>query len=300
MDVGSAHQARAHNLLDDARRCQEQGNLERARALAHKALTLQPDCAATHSLLGCIHQQLGHDATARLHFRAALAVTPPTEEATASVAARPKANPWMTIIALGCILFSGLATLFAFLPSAQKTQHAALLETRKAQPTPSISPEWSWTMPTPRPSPVQNPTQPVTPISDTHVTPTDSELPPAPPSGTILGPVARNRTGAPAGEPTLDQADQASFRGDFDQAATMYEALLRRDPANPRIHQDLAWCYQRLGNSDKATQHLSDAIHGYQSLLVDDPQNSAAQRGITACQAALRALHSSREMADTP
>ncbi|OPZ80928.1 MAG: hypothetical protein BWY76_03198 [bacterium ADurb.Bin429] len=76
----------------------------------------------------------------------------------------------------------------------------------------------------------------------------------------------------------------------------MYEALLRASESpNPRIHQDLAWCYQQLGNSGKATQHLTEAVRGYQRVLVDDPQNAAAQHGIAACQAALRALRVSRE-----
>ncbi|HOF88556.1 MAG TPA: hypothetical protein PLZ36_10700, partial [Armatimonadota bacterium] len=79
------------------------------------------------------------------------------------------------------------------------------------------------------------------------------------------------------------------------------ESLLRAsETPNPRLHQDLAWCYQQLGNSGKATQHLGEAVRGYQRVLMDEPHNAAAQHGIAACQAALRSLRASRENAALP
>jgi hypothetical protein len=296
-DAELPRQERARVLMEEAERCQAAGALECARQLAHEALTLRPDCPAIHSLLGCIQQQLGHDSAARLHFQAALAVTPPAETVPPQPAVRQAPNAWMAVIVFGCLLFSGLATLFVFLPSAQKTQQAALLVTQNNHPPQRTPTPWTWRIPAPRASRLDNPAPPVPvdmpvdttkPAVNTTVT---THVPPPPPTGAVLGPVAHAHAVVAITEPTLDMAESAYFRGDFDEAATLYEALLRRsDASNPRIHQDLAWCYQQLGNSGKATQHLSEAVRGYQSILEHDPQNAAAQHGIAACQAALRAV----------
>ncbi len=290
---------RARLLQEEAQRCLEDGQVERARQLAHEALTLRPDCAAIHSLLGCIQQKLGHESAAKLHFQAALAVAPPSPAATPR-ASRPRVNVWMAFVAFGCVLFSGLATVFAFLPATQKTRHAALMSAPPPRVIQQPTPEWSWRMPPPRQSYTHDPTPEVRTVSVTKVAvpdaPPAAASPPAPPPGTVLGPAARPSAGALMHEPTLDQADLAYFNQQYDQAAMQYEALLRRgDTADPRIHQDLACCYQHLGNSGKATQHLHAALRGYQAALMDDPQNAAAQRGAAACQAALRELRRSRE-----
>lgn len=297
---------RAGMLLEEAQRCLDDGHIERARQLAHEALTLRPDCPAIHSLLGCIQQKLGHESAARLHFKAALAVTPPSP-ATATRIVRPRANAWMAFVAFGCILFSGLATVFAFLPASSKTRSAALIHMQRARTPMQTPPAWTWQMPAPRQSSESKPS-PIQDVSVVKVTtattahPIEPVKPPAPPAGTILGPAAQTPARMASAEPSLEKADLAYFNQDYDLAAMQYEALLRRgDATDPRIHQDLACCYQHLGNSGKATQHLHEALRGYQAALMDDPQNAAAQRGVAACQAALRELRRSREQAtETP
>jgi len=196
-----------------------------------------------------------------------------------------------------------LATLFAFLPAARRTQHAALIETKTPAP---LSPSWRWSMPAPQSLPPETPAQPVSTVVTVEApapppTPVDEDIPPPPPSGAVLGPVARTQPALTMSAPTLEMAEAAYFRGEYDDAAALYESLLRAsETPNPRLHQDLAWCYQQLGNSGKATQHLGEAVRGYQRVLMDEPHNAAAQHGIAACQAALRSLRASRENAALP
>jgi hypothetical protein len=294
---------RADQLLAAARLHQEAGDLEAARRCAHEALSLRPDCAAIHSMLGCLHQQMGHESSARLHFQAALAITPPAAPATEMpepAAARPHGTLWVTLVLAGCIIFSALAMLFVFRDSTHATEQAALLHTLQRPPLP-VTPQWTWHPPAPAqvvmpaPAPVtHSDTALVSSTTTVRPQPPAIDVPPPPPDQT-LGAASGPRTVVLVGAPTIEKAEQAYFRGDYERAATIYEALIRDSSASdPRLHQDLAWCYQQLGSSGKATQHLNEAIRGFEGVLASDPRNTAAQQGLSTCQTALSELLTTR------
>ena len=81
--------------------------------------------------------------------------------------------------------------------------------------------------------------------------------------------------------------------GHYERAITLYEELLRQDEyPNPQIDQNLALCYQQLGNSRKAVEHLDQAIREYQTLVDADPHNEEALSGLRGCQTALDTITS--------
>ena len=131
--------------------------------------------------------------------------------------------------------------------------------------------------------------------------PASSETPPsATGAGSVpeevLGPSAHTLVQSTAVKPTLEAADQAYFRGEYAQAVVIYEAVLQQDDKqNPRLFQDLAWCYQQLGNSQKAADNLGKAVQGYRDVLATEPDSTTAQRELESCQAALNTLLTSRE-----
>ncbi len=297
-----------HQLIAQARQCQQQGDLQPALRFAREALYLRTDCSAIHALLGQLYEQIGDEISARYHFREALSVEP----GPVCVDALPTPVPkpvrsaragWMTWMLIGCILISGMAIFVTFWSPEHRNTHAALLRDNLSEPR-LPQPAWHWNTGDPTeagasalvvspevPAPTND--APATVAVNDPTLPQPDDAPVGPPAvlPVVLGPAARERVPVELPTATVDNADKAYFNGDFERAVTIYEELLRRDdPNNPRLHQDAAWCYQQLGNSEQAALHLQRAVLGYQAALDKEPGNAPAQQGLRACNEALTAL----------
>jgi Flp pilus assembly protein TadD len=291
-----------HQLIAQARQCQQQGDLQPALRFAREALYLRADCSAIHALLGQLYEQIGDEVSARYHFREALSVEP--GPVCADMPADPLPQPvrsaragWMTWMLIGCILVSGMAIFITFWSPERHNTAAAVWQDKPSEPR-LPAPQWSWenTLGNDGHSalvmaPVVPDALPPEDPAPTHDTPAiEPAVLPA-----VLGPTARTRVPVGLAVATQDVGDKAYFNGDFERAVTVYEELLRRDdPNGPRLHQDAAWCYQQLGNSEQAVAHLQRAVTGYQAVMEKEPANSAAKQGLEACKKALQSLTASR------
>ncbi|HEY3378900.1 MAG TPA: hypothetical protein VGL77_15550 [Armatimonadota bacterium] len=314
--------AQIRHLLDQARTSQQNGDLTTALRAAREALTLRTDCSTIHALLGHIYEQQGNLSAAHYHFQSALQVTVPAETDLISMpsamsvipAKQPQAGV-MVLVLISCILFSGLAALFTFHSGRRQVEQSNVFQIPIARPPLATNPHWTWkTLPVPvavsptiakTPAPATPPAPATGAIAVSNPLPSSSvATPPPPPEPTppaVLGPSAHSGVPAEPAEPKLETADQAYFRGEYARAITAYEALIAQESKpNPRLFQDLAWCYQQLGNSQKASDYLGKAIQGYKALLDTDSTNAAAQQGRASCEAALRALLTTRTRETTP
>jgi len=273
-----------------------------------------------HALLGQLYEQLGDAVAARYHFQEALNndSSPVCAELPSDPPVAPLPPParsgWAIWMLIGLVLFSGLAVFVAYWPGEHRVERGAIFWTRIKRPQLPITPEWTWHQPLmARDVPVANAADPVQNSAPSEVTSvvehkevatigTNNLAPPlpAPPaSPAVLGPAARRGLPVSTGEATLDDADKAYFAGQYEQAVAIYENLLLHDEANnPRLHQDAAYCYQQLGNSEQAATHLDRAILGYQTLLTQDPQSAVAQHGLTTCTVARNLLRASQRPPD--
>jgi Tfp pilus assembly protein PilF len=306
--------ARVQHLLGLARQCHQDNDVTTALRHAREALSLDPDSTTIHALLGQLYEQSGNEAAARYHFQAALSVAAKTGDSpqlidTSGMATPPRNAGWMTWVLVGCLLCSGLAVVFAFWDGDRHTdERAAILQMELERPPLRHTPRWTWRVPAPLPeattvppasAPVETTTTPTTaehnePVVATQESVEETVEPLArPPS--VLGPSALDPGALDRRAATIESADRAYFAGKYEHAVTMYEELLRNDEhASPRLHQDLAWCYQHLGNSTKAAEHLTAAVKGYRALVTRDPQNTAAEQGLQRSEAALRVLLDTR------
>lgn len=301
---------RVRTLLAQARLAHEQGDLAAALRYGHEALAEQPDCSTTHALLGHVCEESGDNAAARAHFQAALRVGESAPEAQLFAPAlvemlpvRPVQTKWITPVLIGCVLFSALGVLFTFLPAARRGQQAIVVKLNaagKAKPdTRPLVPRWAEHVPTPvRPANTTVQPSDTTPaVSDVeHSTVKNSQPPVAAVQEdapmTVLGSSARTAIPVDPTTPTLEQAEQAYFKGEFERAITIYESLLTTESEpEPRLSQNLGWCYHRLGNAKKATEHLQRAANGYRALLTTNPDNVTAYQALQSCEATLRTLN---------
>lgn len=314
---------RVQQLVAQARECQNAGDLPLALRHAREALSLRCDECSIHALLGHLYEQTGNKAAARYHFQIALTVSP---ELTAmepvltpepdTILAHQTRGTWLLLVLIGCVLFSGMAVLFTLIPGERNVGSGFVFHSNNPDKTHRVSePRWTWKVPspvhateqaeTPDSVPSDTGTQEKTVLAVGHVESTSTsdsatnETLPLP--SQVLGPSASAGVPAETTEPTIEQADQAYFHGKYERAVSIYEELLHhQEKADPRIMQNLAWCYQQLGNSLKAAEYLEKAVQGYQAQLSDDPQNAAAQQGRKSCEAALRSLQSTHETVPTP
>ena len=309
-------------LLDKARDEQETGDVTAAIQTARSALLLRPDCSSTHALLGQLYEQVGDHSAAREHFQLALVVdaTAPCSEtqfpAPAVPAVQTPQGSWMTLVLIGCVVCSGLAALFTIWPFERGERSGIVNVAPQSDSTIAAKPRWDFRVPSPLRMILPRPVSPEPASSTTDDTsgtmliednPPASPSPPTPPAPvtpkpdtlpapTVLGPSASNRMPALSVEPTLEEAEQASFCGQFERAIAIYEAVLHaQDKPMPRVHQELAWCYQQLGHSAKAEEHLNHAIQEYRKDIAADAHNTAAQQGLQTCEAALTTLHDTHD-----
>ncbi len=315
LDAATPCEQRFHELLSRARQCQLAGDLPAAISLAETALSLHCDVCAVHALLGHLYEQYGNTAAAHHHFQQALEVAPgqtetelPMPQQTEPPVAVQSRGVWLMTVLVGCILFSGLAALFTLFPGERTIGQSNILQPTIATPSNSGA-RWTENVPTPiRPSTFESTREhpavshmPVLPSPDNEMV-TEKPVLVTPPVAlphvperfsptTVLGPAACANLPAEGTEPTVEQGDQAYFHGNFELAVSIYEELMRQQAKpDPRMLQNLAWCYQQLGNSDKAAEQLKMAVQGYRSQLVEDPLNPSAQQGCRSCEAALVSL----------
>ena len=321
---GDPRAQHVRQLLLQAKQCQHEGDLPMAIRHAREALSLNCDECAIHALLGHLYEQAGDHAVARQHFHLALHMTPTSASPTPMATLEQETSfshqargSWILLVLIGCVLFSGVAMLFVLFPNERDIGHGTIFQAHAGQARQAGDPRWTWIVPTPvkeampQAPPVAPPLATETPehktvlAVDRHVeaapavTPPAQEALPEPPQ--VLGPSASAGIPAEATEPTVEQADQAYFHGKYERAVSIYEALIRRqDKPDPRLFQNLAWCYQQLGNSQKAAEHLEKAVLGYQIQLANDPQNLAVQQEQKSCEAALRSLQVTRDIPAAP
>ncbi|MHB9025615.1 MAG: tetratricopeptide repeat protein [Armatimonadota bacterium] len=317
--ISDSQQLQVRQLLARARLCQQDGDLVAALRTAREALSLNPECNTIHALLGQLYEQSGNSSAARYHFQAALTV-PPTSTDECSVeeiipALLPQRAPqgrWMGPLLLACVLMSGLAVLFTFRPLGRHHDGASILVTPSQ--TNRTSPRWVWTVDIPRQADTKPGagSQPATASQNTQSNGTmlvskedPTPSPPNPPAPStsapenVLGPSLHGRVVAKPTAASAEQADQAYFAGQYERAVTIYEKVIQREETpNPRLYQDLAWCYQQLGNSAKAAENLDHAMRGYKQALAENPDSSMAQQGLRSCEAAYRTLMLSRDQAN--
>ena len=307
------------NLLHQARAYQQYGDLASAIKCASDALAIRPNCSTIHALLGSLYEQKGEKQAARLHFRKALTVTPSVEEEECllpvvpmqeSALVRPIASGWMLPVLIGCIVFSGLAALFTLWPGNQRAERGSIvirfMPPRQQTPPPSFT-EVNLGKEMPVKSVAAEPPvvdenkhrQPKAVAGSNKVEdPTPLPLETAPTvveKPAVLGPSATNSVPI-SPKPTEAHADQAFFNGDHERAAATYERVLdRQETPNPRTHQRLAQCYQRLGNRQKARYHIEQAIEGYTILLSDDAGNAMTRQELESCRTILQALETRQD-----
>ncbi len=297
---------RVRELLDQSRRQQHVGDLTTAIRCAREALLLRPDCSTIHATLGALYEQVGDEVAARYHFQTALSVTPvhdcPVPPVVPEFAAvRASSGSWRTLVLIGCILFSGVAVLFTLWPIERDIERGTIIHS----PSPAAT---NWIDHVPEPAPVKQTEPDETTANDTGTgktpVPASADPKPNPASATpatvtpasmttvVLGPSASSSVPAVANAPTLEQAEQAEFTGNYERAVATYEALLRQqDKPNPNLHHKLALNYQRLGNTPKAAEHLNSAVQDFRKQVADNPQDTVAQQELRNCEAALKMLN---------
>lgn len=278
-------------LLRDARQLQECGELARAITVARQALALRPDCSSIHALLGHLCEQCGDHSAARYHFQAALLVAPAMEK-------QPDAPPhpapvprqalggWMALLLVGCVVFSGLATLFiTFWPTDDAVTRASVrLSTPPSAPHTALDTATT----TPRPS-----SHAPAPLA--HEDQTKSVRP----ITASAHPTATPRVPIPSGRPvavsviTRATADDAYKAGYYDKAAYLYQELLSREtgPA-AELHEALANCHEQMQASEATLFHLRAAISDYQTMANADPDNAEVRAALTRCEQRLALLAS--------
>ncbi|HEY3415390.1 MAG TPA: tetratricopeptide repeat protein [Armatimonadota bacterium] len=309
-------QLQVRQLLARARLSQQDGDLVGALRSAREALSLTPDCNTIHALLGQLYEQSGNASAAQYHFQAALSVTPstadecPVEEIIPTLLSpRLPHGRWMGPLLLACVLVSGLAVLCSFRPLEHRHENSIWKFSPSRADAPS--PRWEWKVKVPRQIVIKQDT------SNQPILPPATAQPPAailvstndrnasldnPPEkavgaeGSVLGPSLHKRVVAEPTAVSAEQADQAYFSGQYERAVTIYEKVIARDDnPSPRLYQDLAWCYQQLGNSVKAAENLDHAIQEYKRELAENPDSAVAQQGLRSCEAAYRTLMLSRD-----
>ena len=292
-------------LLFQARSYQQRGDLANAIKCANDALAIRPTCSTIHTFLGSLYEQKGEMAVARRHFQKALTVAPEPESCNLplpslpeAVVVRPISSGWFLPVLVGCVVFSGLAAMFTLWPGnpvvrlsgiapSMRQQHSSRLPFPDAKP--DVQPADDHAAPSGPKEHVKPARRPeVTPITipkNNTSTATADNLVMEP---RVIGPRATARLPVMPITPTVEQADTAFQRKQYEQAAAIYENVLPvQEKPNPRAYQHLAHCYLQLGNTKKVQDYLEKAIEEYQVAAADDPQNAAVRQELKNCEVML-------------
>ncbi len=286
-------------LMSHAKQCQQVGDLPSALDYALAALELRCDESAVHALLGHLYEQSGNTEAALEHFQFALQVSPAAAETvqkpemeveTATI--HQARNAWLMAVLIGCVLFSGLAALFTIFPGERNIGRSTIIPLSSRQeppwiskvPTPiriSLPPAVATNKPEPEAKTVLALDQHVETPNPAPPVPQEKMPPPITLPAVVLGPSASAGIPAEVTTPTMEEADQANFQGKYERAVSIYEELLcKQEKPDPRMLQNLAFCYQQLGNSEKAAEHLGQAVQGYQNQLQRGSAKSQRSTGV--------------------
>lgn len=294
-------------LLFQARSYQQRGDLANAIKCANDALAIRPDCSTIHAFLGSLYEQKGEMAAARRHFQKALTVPPepspcdlPLPGLPEAVAVRPISSGWFLPVLVGCVVFSGLAAMFTLWPGNPVVKLSGIATSmhqhqRPRLPFPDTSPVVKSAddqpAPTPEPKePVKPTRQPeaATPIAIPKHHATTATVDNLAMEPGVIGPRATARLPVMPIRPTVEQADTAFQRQQYEQAAAIYENVLpAEERPNPRAYQHLAQCYLQLGNMKKVQDYLEKAIEEYKVAAADDPQNASIHQELKNCEVML-------------
>jgi len=93
----------------------------------------------------------------------------------------------------------------------------------------------------------------------------------------------------PAADPE-ERAVQLQSAGKYQEAVGAYKEALNRTSDSGRIYQQIAICYQRLGQKDQAVQNYRSAIRSYRDQLSAGRDPAEVQRSIRACEAGIEVV----------
>lgn len=131
-------------------------------------------------------------------------------------------------------------------------------------------------LPSPKPAQYQPPV--ITPVIE------PTKPPVSPPKPRPTPPPAQS-----AADPE-ERAVQLQGDGKYQEAVSAYREALNRTSDSGRIYQQIAMCYQRLGQRDQAVQNYKSAIRSYRDQLSAGRDPSEVQRNIRSCEAGIEVL----------
>lgn len=133
------------------------------------------------------------------------------------------------------------------------------------------------TAPLPSPKPARSQPPVITPVIEPTKPPVSPPKPrPTPPPAQSADPEER--------------AVQLQAAGKYQEAVSAYREALNRTSDSGRIYQQIAICYQRLGQRDQAVQNYKSAIRSYRDQLSAGRDPSEVQRNIRSCEAGIEVL----------
>ena len=146
-------------------------------------------------------------------------------------------------------------------------------------------------LPTVNPQPVVRPIQPP-PAQPPVMTPIVEQPRPAQPRPSNPPAPAPKPKPTPAPQSTDPEARAMQYQqaGKYSEAVSSYREALSRTSDSGRIHQQIALCYQRLGQRDQAVSSYRSAIRSYRDQLSAGRDASEVQRNIRSCEAGIDVL----------
>lgn len=98
-------------------------------------------------------------------------------------------------------------------------------------------------------------------------------------------------TPSPATQPQMDPEEkglQLQRAGKYRDAITAYREATTKTNDSGRVYQQIALCYQRLGENDMAVDSYNRAINSYKKQLSAGRDTAEVQRNIRACEAGIK------------
>ena len=312
----------SEQMLHEAFRLSDEGKLDDAIAAAEEAVAANPGSTSAHSVLGTLLHRKGEINRAVQEYEAVLALSPESGadrarlEQVLGIRRRPVTISWPLAVAM--TIFAAVIIISIWSVSQRANQPAVVNQpvTTAQRPTvPAPAPRTARTnqlgpppapasaaAPAPRAtatptvpaltSPLARPNQAPAPAPTTS--PRTRTTTPAPVVAPVI-PVVPTGTTLAAAPPSPEQSERLAsnyyWQRDYGHAVQAYEqAISHQTNPPPRLHQDAAWCYLKLGRGSDAMAHYQAAIDGYHRQIAEGRNREAAEHGLRTCQAALRTL----------
>jgi len=310
--------AHSEAMLHEAFRLSDEGKLDEAITAAEEAVAANPGSTSAHSVLGTLLHRKGEVNRAIAEYETVLALSPESgadrarlEQVLGIRRGRARIG-WPLGVALAALVILALAAVWSVVNRA--SQPTLARPTALAPHTPTAPPSAMTTTPA-LPAPLGPPA--AAPATTTPSTPAASEttptLPLIPPTGRsvanptttpqptrvtttprVVAPVVPivPATAPPATpEESERQASAYYWQRNYTEAAKAFEkAIAGQANPSPRLYQDAAWCYVKLGRGSDALASYQAAIEGYRRQIAEGRNRESAEHGLRTCQAALRTL----------